>query len=155
MLLASVLTLTAPFAFQAKPAPLYVPLVTRSEYPLEEMIHYRVRCQGFDVDVRYRVSRTTRPTGSSVSSIEANGVPVNDRSLSSLNAVLNDRFITGVTTYSCYVSSNEKATVNLWLEVDAVGSLKDDASHIILNITGDQMNLMFRQMNEEASAGRR
>lgn len=154
MLFASVLTLMATFAIQTKAPPVYVPLVTHSEYPLEEMIDYRVRCQEFDVNVRYRVSRTTRPTGSSVSSIEANGVPVNDRALSSLNAVLNDRFITGVTTYSCYVSSNKKATVDLWLEVDAVGSLKDDASHIILNVTGDQMNMMFRQMNGGASVRR-
>lgn len=150
-MLASVLTLTAPFAFQAKLAPLYVPLVPRSERPLEELITYRARCEGFDVDVQYRVER---PVGSTMVAITTNGLSLSADHLASLNTALKDRFITGVSTGFCYIANAGEAKTNLWLEVDAVGDRKTEASHIILNITGDQMNLMFRQMNEGASAGR-
>lgn len=152
MLLAGVLTLTTPFASQAKMAPLYVPLVPHSERPLEELTRYRARCEGFDVDVQYRVER---PVGSTMVAINTNGLSLSADQLASLNTALKDRFITGVSTGFCYIQNGGKAKTNLWLEVDAVGSVKDAASHIILNITGDQMNLMFKQLNREPSTKRR
>lgn len=148
MLLAAILTLGEPVAIQRKAPPLYMPLVGRTERPLEEFVHYRARCEGFDVDVRYRVQR---PVGSVMLALESNKVSLSAGQLFSLNVALKDRFITGVSTGFCYIPIGGKAKVNLWLEIDAVGSKKLEASHIVLNIDGNNMTILFRRSDGNES----
>lgn len=142
MLLAAILGLGEPIAVQRKAPPLYVPLVGRTERPHEEVVHYRARCEGFDVDVRYRVQR---PIGSVLMALEANGVALSSDQILSLNLSLKQRFITGISTGFCYADPGGIAKTNLWLEVDAVGRRKADASYIVLNIVGKQMSIILRR----------